>query len=244
MTTTLQYLDDTYLFESTGSIGSTGRDDKGYFAILDQTNFYPQGGGQRADKGTLLDHDQNEIPVIFVGFRDGEVLHYVPEALVSKLSPGHSVILRVDMKSRLINARLHSAGHLVSHALETIEPSLVPIKGYHFGDGPYVEFVNRQGLDVSQLIEKANGALAAAIAAKHPIIAAYTKAPIIQETRPALAPFIPKDKPSRTISIGDYTPLPCGGTHVANLAELGTVRITKVKAAKHNVRARYDITAL
>jgi Ser-tRNA(Ala) deacylase AlaX len=240
MATTLRYLDDTYLFESEGTAISIGRDEKGAFVILDQSIFHPQGGGQPADRG-VLKAGATEIPLTFIGFRDGDVLHYVPESYFGRISPGQCFALQVETGSRLQNARVHTAGHLVGHVLETIQPALIPIKGYHFRDGPYVEFINERSVDVTPLLDQVNEKMQDAISRGIRIEASYSNFDEIKKIRPQLALFTPQNKPSRIVTIGNYVPFPCGGTHLAGLNQIGMVRITKTKRAKENVRVSYEV---
>lgn len=51
--TQLSYFEDTYKFEDTAVIKANGKDENGDFLILNQTIFYPQGGGQPSDRGTI-----------------------------------------------------------------------------------------------------------------------------------------------------------------------------------------------
>ena len=51
--TKLLYLEDTYCFEGEGKFLGWGEDQKGKFLVFDQTIFYPQGGGQPSDTGTI-----------------------------------------------------------------------------------------------------------------------------------------------------------------------------------------------
>jgi Ser-tRNA(Ala) deacylase AlaX len=240
MATNLLYLDDSYLFASHGVVQVLGRDARGAFVILDQSIFYPQGGGQPCDKGYLV-AGGIQVPVTFVGFQNGDVMHYVPDAYWQAIAPGQSFDLRVDAAHRLKDARLHTGGHLLSHVLETIQPSLTPIKGYHFHDGSYVEFINSDSIDVTRLLDQANTAIHNAISGHKLVSASYSNFDIIRKIRPHLAPFIPQDKPSRIVEIGDYLPLPCGGTHVRSLDELGLLRVTKAKRAKENIRVSYEV---
>ncbi len=238
--TELLYLHETYLFEGTGNVQSLGRDERGAYIVLDQTIFYPQGGGQPADRGHLRVND-DDAPVTFVGFHDGDVRHYVPDSYWKESYIGGIAALSVDRIFRMDNARLHTGGHLISHVLETLDAKLIPIKGYHFPNGSYVEFVNEQNVDAASLIEQANAQLVGDVGISYDVAAAASDFATISRLRPHLAPFIPKDKPSRIVAIGNYIALPCGGTHVANLAQLGSIKITKVKRQKTNVRVSYEV---
>lgn len=240
--TKLLYLDETYKFEEAGEVRSVARDERGGYVLFDATIFYPQGGGQPADKGYLKINDA-DIPVSFVGFHDGEVRHYIPDAFFSEALVGAHAAMAVNVVARLDNARRHTGGHLISHVLETIDDNLIPIKGYHFPEGSYVEFVNDRNVDVVGLVSRANELLANDVAISHDVSASLTDFPTIAALRPQLAPFTPKDKPSRVVTIGSYRGLPCGGTHVGNLSQLGSIRITKVKKQKGNARVSYEMSA-
>ena len=238
--TELLYLNETYLFEGEGKILTIDRDERGGFLVLDQTIFYPQGGGQPADKGFMRINDDN-IPVTFVGYHEGDVRHYVPDTFWKDAYVGEKARLAVDRVYRLDNARLHTGGHIISHVFETISDRLVPIKGYHFPNGSYVEFVNDWNVDAPTLVDDANKKLANDVAISLDVSANLSDFETIARIRPALAPFIPKDKPSRIVTIGNYISLPCGGTHVGNLAQLGSIKVTKVKRQKSNVRVSYEM---
>src|ERR1700744_564041 len=99
---------------------------------LDRTLFHPRGGGQPADRGTLTLTDGSGSAVAVIDVRngdDGGIDHVIaPEA---RLLLGDRVLMRVDADSRLLHARLHSAGHLVALAGERIEPGLRGVAGHH-----------------------------------------------------------------------------------------------------------------
>lgn len=238
--TKLLYLDETYLFEANAFVQAVDRDERGGFLTLDQTVFYPQGGGQPADKGYIQIEGEN-IPVSFVSFYEGVVRHNVPDAYWKETYIGKMAKLSVDRLYRLDNARLHTGGHLISHVLETLDARLIPIKGYHFPEGGHVEFVNEHGVDANALIEEANEKLAQDVAVSFDVTAELANFDTISRLRPHLAPFVPKDKPSRIVTIGGYVGLPCGGTHVANLMQLGSIKVTKAKKQKANLRVSYEL---
>ena len=54
--------------------------------------------------------------------------------------------------------------------------------------------------------------------------------------------YIPKDKPSRAMIIQGYYAIPCGGTHVENVRDVGPLKIEKIKNKKGNIRISYSIT--
>ena len=104
-----------------------------------------------------------------------------------------------------------------------------------------MEFTNEQGVDAAALLAAMNEKLGADLRAALPVTARLADFSEISRLRPLLAPFVPKDKPTRIVTIGPYTAVPCGGTHVAHTGELGTVRATKAKNQKGNVRISYEI---
>jgi alanyl-tRNA synthetase len=241
MTTRLLYFDDMLRVECCATVRSTGQSEKGAFVILDRTVAYPQGGGQPADAGFLVVSGR-KIPLAFVGFDEGNVLHYIPQESVAAIAAGQPLQVEVDKSQRTWHSRLHTAGHLVSHVIEAIDVRLRPTKGHHFPAGAYVQFNDCGEIDPHRLLTQANDAIDAAIRSGMRVHASYATAQFVDGIRPHLAPFIPKDKPTRIISIGDYMPLPCGGTHVPDLGVLGTVSITKIKRGKDDLRVSYRMT--
>lgn len=240
MTTTLVYLDDTYLFESTAKVTGKGRGEKGGFIELDQTIFYPQGGGQPCDTG-LIKGEHSSASVTFVGFSNGTVQHYLPDSYFDEFKEGDVVSLSIGEDRRIKNAKLHSSGHLISHILEEMYPGLIPIKGYHFEGGAHVEFIDEDNLDTTGIIDNLNAIIQEDVESDKTIRSTLSNFEEVNEIRPNLAPFIPKDKPTRVVQIGTYRALPCGGTHVNSLSELTGLKITKLKRKKGNLKVSYMI---
>ena len=79
-----------------------------WIVVLDRTAFYPEGGGQPADRGLL-----NGIPVIDVREREGEVYHVLPEAL-NQEGPVQG---RIDFPTRFDFMQQHTGQHIVSASL-------------------------------------------------------------------------------------------------------------------------------
>ncbi|KAF4365095.1 hypothetical protein G4B88_018275 [Cannabis sativa] len=147
--TKLDYFENMSKLNSEASIISSFKGDDGRLAlILDRTVFHPQGGGQPADTGFITVNGDSELKFVVqdVRSKDGIVFHYgVFENFAldseSKLEKGKKVVLYVDESRRKLNSRLHSAGHLLDVCMQNVGLGhLEPGKGYHFPDGPFVEY--------------------------------------------------------------------------------------------------------
>ena len=138
--TQLLYLQDTYLFKSNSSILEIRALEDGRTAIiLDQTIFYPQGGGQPCDIGTISTN-QARYRVTDVRLDAYGDVHHIGTFETAQFVPGEQVDLEIDQDRRIRNAKLHSAGHLLDCAVAQLGLQIKPSKGYHFREGPYVEY--------------------------------------------------------------------------------------------------------
>jgi len=99
------YYDSAYIKEFEGTVVSCEKGKKGYEVVLDQTAFYPEGGGQPTDTGLL-----GGVRVLEVHEKGGEVVHYLEEPL----QPGDKVFGKIDWDNRFIHMQEHSGEHLVS----------------------------------------------------------------------------------------------------------------------------------
>src|SRR5580704_14499234 len=123
--TNLVYLDDTYKFEDTARVLSLQHvEGKGDSLILDRTIFYPQGGGQPADRGSITG-DSGTFVVEDVRQLDG-VVHHFGHFSTGSLLDNAAVRLCLESPLRLRNARLHSAGHIIDAAVQLLSLPLVP----------------------------------------------------------------------------------------------------------------------
>ena len=106
MPTEKLYYADSHLAEFTATVLSCVPDGRGAFAVvLDQTAFFPEGGGQRADTGVIAG-----VHVTDVHERGGEIVHTCD----APLEPGGEVPCRIDAEQRLRRMQSHSGEHVVS----------------------------------------------------------------------------------------------------------------------------------
>ena len=240
--TELKYLSDTYVYTDESVFLHYGQDDRGLYAVLDQTIFYPQGGGQPSDVGSIQ-FGQQMIDVIFVGFRDGEVRHYISDSMLSVDDfLGHKCVLRLDKDRRIKHAKLHTAGHLIAGLVDAGRGSMRAVKGYHFEEGPYVEFEGEpEDSDADAFLAALQNKINLLIAEVPQVYEAQVSFDELKQRCWNAPPNIPADKPLRTITIHSLDPVPCGGTHVRCLSEIGAVNVVKFKKRKGLTKISYRV---
>ena len=96
---------DPYAREFSATITSCREGKKGFEVVLDDTAFYPEGGGQPSDEGTL-----GEAKVTFVKRVGPEIVHYIDKPL----EVGSTVIGKIDWERRFDNMQNHTCEHIFS----------------------------------------------------------------------------------------------------------------------------------
>lgn len=107
------YYEDVYCKKFQAVVTECRERKDGYEIILDRSAFYPEGGGQPGDRGSLRsldDSHKGDIAVLDTHEKDGEILHYTRE----KLEPGTEVIGEIDWEYRFDLMQNHSGEHIVS----------------------------------------------------------------------------------------------------------------------------------
>lgn len=221
--TTLYYLEDFNILERPAKVVEVVDIDDKKSVILDETIFYPQGGGQPYDTGTISSLNA-EFTVEQTRYNDG-IVHHIGAFSSGTFAPGDAVDLHVDADRRLLNSKLHSAGHVADMALVNLGIGWIPGKGFHFPQGPYVEYAGSlEGIDVEDVRKKIEDECNR----------------LITEGQETKIVFINKDKPERVVLFNDYG-VPCGGTHVPNTNMIESMSIRKIKAKKGVIQVKYDI---
>lgn len=242
--TDLMYLHDTSVDRGEGIAQCVGQDDRGVYIVLNQTIFYPQGGGQPSDIGSLQS-DQLLMNVSFVAFRDGQVLHYISDAPpgLDKLV-GSACELRLDKTRRMKHAKLHTAGHLIAGIIDAQRGTMRATKGFHFEEGPYVEFEGEPEGDTDSFLASLQTSIDRLIDENPSVTAALVTYDELKQRCWSVPSYLPPDKPLRTITIEQLEPVPCGGTHVKSLSELGSVSVLKLKKRKGATKISYRVGEL
>ena len=196
---------------------------------LDRTVFYPHGGGQAGDRGELELDDGRRLAIIDTrkGEQPGEIVH-VPapgqEPLWRALAPGTAVTARIDWARRHRHMRFHTATHLLC----ALVPH--PVDGCSItADYARLDFHMTEPLDKDEL----SAGLARLVAQAHPVRQRWISDAEL-DANPGLVRSMSVQPPRgtgqvRLLEIVGVDLQPCGGTHVANTAEIGAVIVTKVE---------------
>ncbi|KAL8486260.1 hypothetical protein ACS0TY_023099 [Phlomoides rotata] len=244
--TKLEYYDDMFKLQSTATLLSSFLNDDGrQTLVLDSTIFHPQGGGQPSDKGSISNPQFNFI-VEDVRAKDKIVYHYghFESSIAENIEKGAQVLLSVDGDRRRLNSRLHSAGHLLDSCVRNVGwHHLEPTKGYHFSDGPFVEYKgvvpqnelqskkNELELEANKLILEGGKVSVSTLP--------YDKA--CELCGGSLPDYIPKDSSPRIVKLGESPGCPCGGTHVGNINELLSLKVSQVRTKKGMTKVFYSV---
>ncbi|GIV98191.1 MAG: alanyl-tRNA editing protein [Herpetosiphonaceae bacterium] len=221
------YYDDPYLVRFTATLTASAEYDGQPAVALDCTAFYPEGGGQPADHGTLA-----AAIVLDVQERDGEVWHILDRPI--NLPAGAVVEGEIDWGRRHDFMQQHHGQHLLSAAFEELLGATTV--SVHMGEEICTLDLDRPALEFSE-----------AMAAEE------LTNEIIWENRPIQARFVDEqelrslplrkqpsvDGPIRIVSVQGFDHSPCGGTHPRRTGEVGSVVIRRWERRGQTTRVEF-----
>lgn len=239
MSTKLLYLEQMHDLEADAHVERTEQQNGRDVVYLDQTILYPQGGGQPYDKGVIQSPDAKFI-IEEVRFVEGDVLH-IGHFEGQPFMQGEDVHIVVDAERRRLNARLHSGGHLVDMAVTKLGLDWTPGKGYHFPDGPYVEYDGELESEKQEELRTSIEAKANELIQQDLSVSCrFVDHDELQQLCRHVPANLPTNKPTRVVQFDDFA-VPCGGTHVKSLGDIQKLTITKVKNKHGNIRVGYSV---
>lgn len=235
METTALYLTDAELLQADAIVFETGTDNFGNYILTNRTPAYPQGGGQPGDRGSI---QAGSNTYNFTNARriDGGIRHYLSE--MPDIEPNSAITIRVDEAYRRQSSKIHTAGHLIASMLHR-QFALMPVKGYHFHDGSYVEVEASNQTEPAAISAYLTDSLPSELQTQKQVSARFAQPDDLLQS-----PFISKDTvydPSlRLVTIEGYPAMLCAGTHVNRLDEIGAIAAGKVKSSKDVIRISYS----
>lgn len=237
--TKLLYMEDMQQLTCKAFVEAAEQKDGKSVVYLDQTVFYPQGGGQPYDTG-VIDSGYSKFMVEEVRFVDG-IVHHIGHYDGQPFMQGEGVTCSVDAERRALHTRFHSGGHVLDMAVNELGYDWKPSKGFHFPEGAYVEYQGSLGTEpkeevIEKLSTKIQDILGRCITTDIKFVTKDEMAKLCRH----VPDYLPKDKPSRVVLYGDFG-VPCGGTHVAQLSDIGAETIRKIKAGPETIRISYTV---
>ncbi len=221
---------DSHMFTFEATVLSVGAAEGGFDVVLDATAFFPEGGGQYADSGTLGGH-----PVLHVREQDGTIIHTLAlPAGELPLTVGTVVEGQLDAATRLLRMQNHTAEHIISgivhrrYGFHNV--------GFHLGDRDVtLDFdgvLTRAQLD--EVEDEANRLITACL----PIRAYYPSSEELAAM--SYRAKLELTENVRIVEIGAGDALAdrcaCCAPHVSNTGEIGLVKLLDVMHYKGGVR--------
>ena len=221
MQTRKLYYEDCHLREFVAQVMDCQKTEKGFLVTLDATAFYPEGGGQPCDLGTLAD-----AKVLDVQEQDHQILHLCDKAL----AVGAQVRGMLDWDRRFDLMQQHTGEHIVSGIVHKLFGC--HNVGFHMGaDVITIDFdfpIPAKAL--REVEEQANQAI-------------YQNLPVecwypAEEELPAI-PYRTKKAlswPVRIVRIPGYDTCACCGVHVAHTGQIGSIKLLSCVKFHQGVR--------
>lgn len=223
--TQLLYQTDSYLAEFSARV--TDVDPAGNRVALDRTAFYPGGGGQPADTGSLA-FGGTTVPVTQVKKEGGLVWHTIAGDLPEV---GAAVTGTLDWDRRYALMRTHSALHVLcgvvwrDYGAQVTGGNMDPLQGRMD-----FEFANLRGELVAEIEAKCNAEVTAARDVRVTILPREDAFQIPDLIRTKINLLPPGIAEVRTVELVGLDLQADGGTHVANTREIGRIRVTDYKS--------------
>jgi Ser-tRNA(Ala) deacylase AlaX len=188
--------------------------------ILDQTCFYPRGGGQVSDTGSI-----DSVRVIdVVGDEDGRITHTLEKPLPNKV--GDRVHGAIDWDKRYRTMKLHSASHLLYYVIQEVfgrevKPASSGLVDEKKDRTDYLFDTSLDQVKLTEAEKRVNS--------------------IIGEGREVKIWNDPNQGGKRMWKLEPFPVMMCGGTHVRNTNEIGQVAVTRGKKPGHG-KERIEIS--
>jgi len=224
MTTRRIYHEDPEVHTFVALVGSCRPGPEGLVdVVLDQTAFYPTGGGQPHDTGLLAGY-----LVVDVFEHEGEIVHRLRGDAVAGQIEG-----TVDWERRRDHRQQHTGQHILSRAFLSVDGAATV--GFHLGQETCTIDLDRELVEA--VVEKAERLANDVVMADQPIADTWyedaSRLPSGLRKDPDL------DGPIRIVSIGDFDATPCGGTHCGRSGQVGLIKILGTERRRGGLRIEF-----
>lgn len=222
------YFRDSSLLEFSATVIDAKPSARGDCVVLDQTAFYPSGGGQPNDTGTLGDSRVVDV------FEDegGTIYHVVEQA--GSIKTGQDVTGIIDRARRLDHLQQHSGQHVLSQAF--VQACGAETRSFHLGSQTSTIDIELQS-PTSELMRAAEDIANAVVFEDRPM-----RVHLVNEEEAAHLPLRKESAVRgdiRVIEVENFDWSPCGGTHAARTGQIGLIAIRSHERAKQMTRVEF-----
>jgi len=225
--TELVYLREMQLAQANAKVVRAVLDKRTHaYIVLDRTIFHPKGGGQPSDRGTVASSNF-VLSIKKAIYHKGIVVHW--GKLVSGSAGTSPATCELDWGYRYLLMRRHTAAHLLDHCLAqagksrvvTTDSWLDELCYVGYGGNPPSEEVLQRVEEIANSMIKAGGEVKIAFHSSQESKSILTMAPNFER--------LPELDEVRTVQIAGCDPIPCGGTHVANIREIRKLSVVRAE---------------
>ncbi len=224
--TYLRFYDNPYETEYTARIISVEEGKKDYLVTLDQTIFYPEGGGQPSDTGWI-----DDIPVTFVEKKDGGVIHHLEQE-----PAGEKAVCRLDWQHRFDYMQQHTGQHILSGVMyRDLGYNTVAV---HQGDEYTTIEIDASTIEDEEILRIEEAAMQI-IGNNLPVETRWIREDETDAYDLRREPKVSGD--IRVVSLQGYDSVACGGVHTATAGEVGLVKHVLTEKIRGRARLYWKI---
>jgi alanyl-tRNA synthetase len=223
--TKLLYYIDPYMKEFDANVIKLSTDETGRYVVVDKTAFYPTGGGQPFDTGTL-----NDFTVLQVEKVDDEVRHYLAEGLDADTK----VRGKIDWDRRFDHMQQHCGQHILSATFEELFD--IETVGFHLGTEGIT--IDLKTSDLTQeIIERVERRANEVVFVNRSIDIKWINQEELKNYPIRKMPTVTEN--IRLVIIPEFDYNGCGGTHPKTTGEVGPIKIFGWEKNRGNVRLQF-----
>ena len=218
------YYEDSHLREFRARVDDSQTRDGATWIALDRTAFYPGGGGQPSDRGTIAGLAVSEVEE-----REGRIWHRVERS-----PEGEHVDASIDWSRRFDHMQQHTGQHILSSAF--VEIASAETRSFHLGEAVVTIDVDHAGPE---------DALLRAVEERANDIVWEDREVLVHVVPPAEARRFPLRKPPtvegdvRIVEVHGFDWSACGGTHVGRTGEVGLIAVLGTERYKGGTRVSF-----
>lgn len=220
----LFYYQDAYMKTFEAAVIETGTDERGTYVVLDNTAFYPEGGGQPNDVGTL-----NGIEVVDVQKVDGAIRHYTASPIDAKTVQGE-----IDWATRFDYMQQHAGQHILTAAF--VEQFGYETVSFHLGSDTVTIDVETENVTAAEL-QRAEDRANEIVRENRTIDTIWVTA--AEAATYPLRKQLKFTEDVRLVIIPNFDYNGCGGTHPRATGEVAMIKILSTERMKQKTRIHF-----